>query len=117
MLVYESPDLEGSLIDLARAHELPALVLLREANTKIEGVTPVFDGIDVFPGENEAEIIVRWRYPGQAELRTVEKYRYDSSGITAIDRSELASPNRRMEWRRGLYEEDVLSPASGTSSP
>ena len=76
VLVYESPDLEGTLLDLARAHPYDApdaLLLLREANTDIEGQPPELDGIDVFPGENEAEIIVRWRYPGQAGLRTVEK--------------------------------------------
>ena len=98
ILIYRQKGNEGALIDFASAVSDGSLRLLREADSNLKGVVPVLEGIDVLPGANEAEILVRWRHPGQGGLRSVHKYRYNSEGLELVARSDLVRVDRKMKW-------------------
>ncbi|MGI6495280.1 MAG: hypothetical protein ACOX5G_04190 [Kiritimatiellia bacterium] len=98
ILIYRKRGNEGTLVDFASAASEGSLRLLREADTNLKGVVPVLEGIDVLPGANEAEILVRWRHPGQGGLRSVHKYRYNSEGLELVARSDLVRVDRKMKW-------------------
>ncbi len=101
VLVYRCPGKEGTLIDFASPNEDGTLRLLRTADSRIQDAIYTFEGVDVLPGTNEAEVIVRWRIPGQGGLRSVEKYRYNSSDLELVARSEFVSDGRKMKWIKG----------------
>ena len=109
VLVYRHSDREGAMIDFAEATVDDKLRVLRETDINVKGVTPSLEGIDVFPGASEAEIIVRWRHPGQGGLRSIEKYRYSSSRIEYVAGSDFVSEGRKMKWVKVGY--------SATSTP
>lgn len=98
VLRYRRSGSEGDLIDFAEGDGNDDLHLLREANTNVKGVTPILEGIDVLPDDGGAEIIVRWRHPGQGGFRMVEKYRYTSAGLVLIGRSELMEIDGEKQW-------------------
>jgi len=98
VLIYRCSGKEGTLIDFAEITADGKFRLLRGADTNVKGVTPTLEGVDVLVGSSEAEIIVRWRHPGQGGLRSVEKYRYSASGLELINRSEFVSQGRTMKW-------------------
>ena len=99
LLIYRCAGREGMLVDFAQVTTDGRLRLLREADTDVKGVTPVFEGADVLVDSNEADIIVRWRHPGEGGLRTVEKYCYDQSGVRLINRSHfLGTRPEEMRW-------------------
>jgi len=85
---------EGHLVDFAVATGDKHLRLLFEADTDLKGVVPILEGVEVFPGRDEAEVIVRWRHPGNGGFRTVEKYRYSATGLSLMDCSEFMMVNR-----------------------
>ena len=104
------------MIDFAEATVDDKLRVLRETDTNVKGVTPSLEGIDVFPGASEAEIIVRWRHPGQGGLRSIEKYRYSSSRIEYVSGSDFVSEGRKMKWvKAGYYTNST--PAAYTPRP
>ena len=98
VFIYRHPDREGALIHFAAIASDDSLYLLREADTNIKGVTPILEGIDVLPDANRAEIIVRWRHPGQGGLRSVEKLRYSPNDLQFVTGSDLVSDGRKMKW-------------------
>ncbi len=98
VLVYRRSDKEGAMIDFAEAASDDKLRMLRETDTNVKGVTPSLEGIDVFPDTNDAEIIVRWRHPGQGGLRSIDKYRYSQGGMELVAGSDYVSEGRRMKW-------------------
>lgn len=98
VLVYRCPGEEGELVDFAEVTADGKFRVFREADTSVKGVTPKLEGIDILVGSNEAEIIVRWRHPGQGEERTVEKYRYSDSGMRLINRSHYITKGRGRWW-------------------
>lgn len=98
VLKYRGSGSEGDLVDFAEGDGSNDLHLLREANTNVKGVTPILEGIDVLPDDGGAEIIVRWKHPGQGGLRRVEKYRYTSAGLVLISRSELMEIDGEKQW-------------------
>jgi len=98
VLIYRCPGEEGTLVDFAEVAADGKLRVLREADTNVKGVTPTLEGVDVLPGPNDAEIIVRWRHPGQGGLRSVEKYRYSVNGLEFVNRSEFVCQGRKMKW-------------------
>ena len=109
VLKYKCPDHEGVVLVFARITSDGKAMVLRECGPNTKGVTPSLDGVDVFPGTNEAEIIVRWRHPGQGGLRSIEKYRYSSSRIEYVAGSDFVSEGRKMKWVKAGY--------SATSTP
>ena len=70
----------------------------RTITTHVKVVIPSLAGIDVFPDTNDAEIIVRWRHPGQGGLRSIDKYRYSQGGMELVAGSDYVSEGRRMKW-------------------
>lgn len=98
ILVYRRRGNDGALVDFASANSLGFLHLLREADSNLKGVVPVLEGVDVLPGENEAEILLRWRHPGQGGLRSVHKYLYNSETLKLVARSDLVNVDRKMKW-------------------
>lgn len=98
ILIYRKSGNEGTLLDFASAASKGSLRLLREADSNLKGVVPVLEGIDVLPGANEAEILVRWRHPGQGGLRSIHKYRYNSVGLELVARSDLVRVDSKMKW-------------------
>lgn len=86
------------MVDFAVAGHDGMPRFLRETDENIKGVTPVLDGVDVFPGKNGAEIIVRWRHPGNGGHRTIEKYRYTTSGLELLDKSRFRGRGFGMKW-------------------
>ncbi len=116
ILVYRQSDKEGALIDFAEAGADNNLRVLREANTDLKGAVPSLEGVDVFLGTNDAEIIVRWRHPGQGGLRSVEKYRYIPGGIELVSGADYVSEGRGMKWvKSGYYTNST--PAAYTPRP
>jgi hypothetical protein len=98
VFMYRHPDREGALIDFAAIACDDNLYLLREADADIKGVTPILEGIDVLPDANRAEIIVRWRHPGQGGLRSVEKLLYSPNDLQFVTGSDFVSDGRKMKW-------------------
>jgi len=98
ILVYRCSGKEGTPIDFVDVSTNGKLRLLRETDLNAKDVTSTLEGVDVLVGLNEAEIIVRWRHPGQGGLRSVEKYCYSASGLELINRSEFVSQGRTMKW-------------------
>ena len=86
------------LLDFAVVDDNVKIRFLQEAQENVKGVTPYLEGVDVLPGSNDAEIIVRWRHPGNGGLRTVEKYRYSANGLEFVNRSEFVCQGRKMKW-------------------
>ena len=108
VLLYKRADAESVLIEFA-VETSGGLSLLREADTATKGVTPALEGIDVIAGDQTAEIIVRWRHPGEGGLRSVMKYRYSSTEFTLAARSDLVTDGRGLKW--------VKAGAAVTSTP
>jgi len=99
LLIYRCADKEGTLIDFAQAVTDKKLLLLRGADLNVKGVTPIYEGIDVLVGADEAEIIIRWRHPGQGGERLIEKYCYNENGVRLINRSHFGGARKReMRW-------------------
>lgn len=101
VLKYCRTGSEGNLVDFAESDGKGELHLLRETNTNVKGVTPIFEGIDVIPDEDGAEIIVRWRHLGNGGFRRIEKYRYTSAGLVLTSRSELIEIDGEKQWISG----------------
>lgn len=98
VLKYRREGSEGELIEFAEEDENNKLRILRETDTNVKGVTPIFEGIDVLPDDDGAEVIVRWRHPGQGGFRRVEKYRYTTTGLTLTNSSELMDLDGEKQW-------------------
>ena len=98
VLIYRCFGKEGTLIDFAEVTADGKFRLLREADPNVKGVTPTLEGVDVLVGSNEAEVIVRWRHPGQGGERSIEKYRYKESSIQLVNRSDYITKGRTMKW-------------------
>ncbi|MGI6389589.1 MAG: hypothetical protein ACOX7Q_05240 [Kiritimatiellia bacterium] len=98
VLKYCRSGSEGDLIDFAECDEKGNVRFLREANTNVKGVTPIFEGVDVLPDDAGAEIVVRWRHPGQGGFRMVEKYRYTSARVVLVNRSEFIEIDGEKQW-------------------
>lgn len=116
ILVYRHVGKEGTLIEFARALD-SNLRVLRPPNTNIKGVTPSLEGIDVLPGANEAEVLVRWRHLGEGGLRSVDKYIYSASGLSLEGRSDFVTDGKRIMWISGETSQRstpaTYSPRSG----
>ena len=95
---YVCPNREGSLLDFFVAGDENEITFLQEAAGDRKGVTPVFEGIDAFVSSQAAELIVRWRHPGSGGLRTVEKYRYDSTNLRLVGRTDLLGKDGGLKW-------------------
>jgi len=99
-ITYRCKGHEGMLLDFAILEDNGALRFLYDAHEDVKGVTPALEGIDVFPHDQAAEIIVRWRHPGQGGLRTVQKYLYRETTLTLVDQSDFVADGRAMKWVR-----------------
>jgi len=97
-ITYRCDGYEGELLDLAVLEEDGTLRFLQETHEKVKGTTPYVDGIDVFPQDGAAEIIVRWRHPGHGGLRTVKKYLYRETSMELVDQSDYIAEGRQMKW-------------------
>lgn len=104
LLQYRRVGHDGVLVDFAAPHGEGELKLLVTADANLKGVVPLLEGVDVFPGKDEADIIVRWRHPGNGGLRTVDKYRYAQLGLILMDRAHLMDIGEGMQW----ISEDAL---------
>jgi hypothetical protein len=99
VLIYRLAGGEGALVEFAQATADGKVRILHEADASVKGVTPVFEGIDVLVGTNEAEIIVRWRHPGNGGLRSVDKYLYDGGNVRLLMRSHLGGTRQSgLRW-------------------
>ena len=101
VLKYKCPDHEGVVLVFARITSDGTVQVLRECGPNSKGVTPDLEGIDVIPEGNRAELIVRWRHPGQGGLRTVEKYLCTSDKLDLLNSSEYTDKKigeRGMRW-------------------
>jgi hypothetical protein len=98
VLTYRKSGSEGVLVDFAEVNDKGDIRILLETNANPKGVVPAFEGVDVFPGSNEAEIIVRWRHPGNGGFRTVEKYRYTAVELVLMTRSEFMDIDGEKIW-------------------
>lgn len=124
VLIYRNPKSEGVLVDYAIPQDESKLNILIAADPNLKGIVPILDGVDVFPDNGEAEIIVRWSHPGNGGFRSVEKYQYTGDSLVLIERSEFTNlgPNK-VGWisekdfkRRGEEREKVFS-SSALSAP
>ena len=61
-------------------------------------MVPYSARVEVFPGKDEAEVIVRWRHPGNGGFLTVEKYRYSANGLALMERSEFMTVDGEKKW-------------------
>lgn len=86
------------LLDFAVVDDNGKIRFLQEAQENIKGVTPYLEGVDVFPSKDAAEIIVRWRHPGNGGHRTVQKYRYTPTGLDLIEQSDFLGKSMGMKW-------------------
>ena len=98
VLKYRRLGGEGDLVDFAQDSGKNKLRILLEADTNLKGVVPVFESVDVLPVDDGAEIIVRWRHPGNGGFRRAEKYRYTASGLMLIIRSEFMEIDGQVQW-------------------
>ena len=100
VLVFrESVDNVGSaLIDFAQVTPDGDVRILLGADPKVPGEIPVLEGIDVIPDGNRAEIIVRWRHPGNGGFRMVEKYIYEPPKLVLVARSEFMFIEGELKW-------------------
>ena len=98
ILIYERRGKAGELVDFARTNTAGQLLLLREADTTLKGVTPILEGVEVFPGTNQAEIIVRWLHQGNGGHRTIEKYRYTPDRLELLDKSHFRGRSFGLKW-------------------
>jgi len=114
LLVYRCPGKEGTLIEFANLSTNGIFHLLQEADLKSHDVTSTFEGADVFPGIDEAEVIVRWRHPGQGGLRSVEKYCYKVGSLIRISRSSFVSDGKKGKW---VSDQTTGSSTSAKRSP
>ncbi|MBN1425818.1 hypothetical protein JXA88_14805 [Candidatus Fermentibacteria bacterium] len=98
VLIYRHAGNEGTLIEFAEVASEGTLRLLSDADASVKGVTPTLEGVDVLPAAEEAEIIVRWRHPGQGGWRSVRKYRYSPGLVELTAGSDLVRDGRKMKW-------------------
>ena len=97
-ITYRCEGHDGMLLDFAVLEEDGTLRFLQETHEEVKGVTPYVEGIDVFPQDGAAEIIVRWRHPGQGGHRTVEKYVYRETSIELVDQADFRGKHRGLKW-------------------
>ena len=98
VIKYRRLENEGDLVDFAQDNEKSELRLLLEADANLKGVVPVLESVDVLPDDDGADIIVRWRHPGNGGFRRVEKYRYTAARLVLISRSEFLEINGEKQW-------------------
>ncbi len=117
VLPYHRDDwgVKSSLISFAREATRGRLEVLTEPDTTEKGETPMLEGIDVLPGKSSADVIVRWRVPGQGGRRVVEMYRYSGGRIAAVARSNFnlmpAGDGRTMWWSEDRGDATPATPA------
>lgn len=111
VVVYRCPGRQGTLVEFSTLAD-DHLNLLREAEGNPKGVTPELEGIEVFPAQTNAEIIVRWRHPGNGGHRTIEKYRFDSHSMVFMGRSHFRGKGFGMKWVTDISPQTELSPVS-----
>ena len=115
VLIYRRSGSEGELLDFALSDTTGTkLELICEANVNVKGVTPVLEGIDMFPTSSATDIIVRWRHPGQGRLRAVEKYLYTAKKFELVTRDELMVRGRERKWSNA---EDLQREAMNAAYP
>ena len=111
---YVCPKSEGNLIDFFVVGNEKEITFLQEAVGKEnKGVTPVFQGVDVFVSSQAVELIVRWRHPGNGGLRTVEKYTYDSTNLWLVGRTEFLGKDGGFKW---VNSSEITSAKSAPST-
>lgn len=100
VLVFRKPrDKAGSvLIDFAEITTEGDFRVLLSDKAKVAGEIPVLEGIDVIPDGDKAEIIVRWKHPGNGGFRRVEKYLYEPSKLVLVARSEFLPIEGEKRW-------------------
>ena len=98
VLVYRCERSEGTLIEIARLTPDGSFRLLHQADTNRKGVTPIFEGIDVLPEKDGAEVLLRWRHPGQGGLRSVDKFIYRPDAFEWVQRSDLVDQGNQKVW-------------------
>lgn len=104
VLKYRRSGSMGVLVDFAQANSEGKIRLLHEAEDNFEGVIPVLKGVDVLPDYEGAEIIVRWRHPGNGGFLTVDKYYYSAAGLELMTRSHTINIDGKRKW----ISEDAL---------
>lgn len=91
----EEPDQtqEGALLDFAVVDDEGKLRFLYDTHEGVGGVIPTVEGIDVLPGDAQAEIMVLRQYPPNAGERTltVQKYLYKGTSMELVDQADLVS--------------------------
>ena len=95
----------NSLIDFFVVGQGKKARYLWESPEDVKGVTPILEGIDVFPGKKEAEVIVRWRHPGQGLARTVQKFSYSAKGMRLADESFYTGKDE-FRWIKSVREKE-----------
>lgn len=105
------PASDGQLLDFAIPHGEDKLKIFVVADYAVKGIIPVLEDIYVFPGTQDAEIIVRWRHPGMGGYRTLEKYRYTGDSLVLINRSEFCGyvEDRYPKWYSESQRESIFS--------
>lgn len=98
VLKYRRSGSEGDIIDFAEPNENGDLTLLCEGKDNFDGVVPVFESVSVLPDAAGAEIIVRWRHPGNGGFLTVEKYFYTLSKLELLTRSHTIDIDGERQW-------------------
>ena len=88
----------STLIEFATGNGKEKLDIILGADTHIKGVFPILESIDAIPDAKGADIIIRWRHPGNGSFRRVDKYRYTGSSIILINRAEYIRLRGKMQW-------------------
>lgn len=121
LLVYRCSGKEGTLIEFANRSTNGVFHLLQKADLRGHDVTSTFEGTDVFPNTNEAEIIIRWKHPGQGGLRSVEKYYYRKNSLVRISRANFVTDGKKTKWVSDQTSESstpaTRAPSSGRLEP
>ncbi len=116
---FRAQSREGDLIVIGTILQNETVSVLIDADTNRKGVTPIFEGIDALPDSQGADILIRWRHPGQAGLRSVDRFRYQDGKLLKVMRADLVVQGGRRLWVRGsdVIESRPALRASETTSP
>lgn len=96
--VYACKGHEGNVLEFFLLEEDGTPHFLAKAPSDRKGVTPTLEGIDVFPAQEHAELIVRWKDPGHGGSRTIQKYSYDSKSVRLVASAEYLGRGLGERW-------------------
>ncbi len=98
LFVYRCPEKQGALIAIANSSIDGLMRILFPAIQNHKGVTPIFEGLDALPNGDRAEILLRWRHPGEGGLRSIHKFIYTEKSFELVLRSDLVTQEGGKIW-------------------